>query len=819
VITGNLMDDIIGLLRKTVPFRRVAEILRSGRSCEAGGLWGSSAAFIATALREDLGRPVLFITATGEGSEDALVDVSTFSTRMAAPSAKPDPASSNVLVFPAWETLPTETSLPDEVIFFQRLNLILALSRTQAVSQIIAAPVQAVMQGIPTPDEMSDTVMSLSAGQAVSPQVLAQKLVDAEMERVQRVEAPGQFCLRGGVMDIFPFSMPRPVRVEFLGDSIESLRFFDTSTLASDSPVPSAGFSLARKSDFFGRSIAGDSNDLLDHLPKGCVIVLHEPEAVFSHARRYMELEKLPGADARIARLAARLKGFPVLHATALPVPAAPTSIDFGVLSTQRFSGQLSGVLGGLTQVLADGSRVIVSCNSESEMHRFRELLEGTPLATDSRLETRIGTLSRGFQMPEISAAVIPHHELFNRHTQRRAQRVLPSLKPIDSFVELELGDHVVHSIHGIGRYRGIKRLQREGKVQEFLQVEFDERTMVFVPASQIELLQKYVGPAERSPKLSKVGTQAWEGRKLRVAQAVQKMAVELLDVQAMRRASPGIAYPKDTEWQAEFEAAFPFEDTEDQILVGGQIKRDMERPTPMDRLICGDVGYGKTELAMRAAFKAALSGKQVAVLVPTTVLAQQHYTTFRERMADYPVNIEVISRFKTRGEQRKTLEACAAGSVDILVGTHRLVQDDVVFKDLGLVIIDEEQRFGVEHKEHLKQLRATVDVLTLTATPIPRTLHMSLLGLREISTLATPPLDRRAIITEVCRYSPEKIRGAILRELNREGQVFFVHNRVENIENVAERLAEIVPEARFAVVHGQMTAWCSSSSARWTSS
>ncbi len=386
---------------------------------------------------------------------------------------------------------------------------------------------------------------------------------------------------------------------------------------------------------------------------------------------------------------------------------------------------------------------------------------------------------------------------------RRRLRRVAPA-RPIDSFFDLEVGDYVVHTVHGIGRFRGLETIERDGKRDEFLRIEFAERAFVHVPVSQIHVVQKYIGRGRR-PKLSKLGSKAWKRTKQRVAEAVSDLAAELLAIQAARATQEGTAYPQDTHWQREFEESFPYEETPDQLAALAEIKRDLCRPQPMDRLVCGDVGFGKTELAIRAAFKVVEYGRQVAVLVPTTVLCEQHEQTFRDRLADYPFVVESLSRFKSPRQQKDIIERTRRGQVDILIGTHRLLSRDVQFADLGLVIIDEEQRFGVEAKERLKKLRTTVDVLTLSATPIPRTLHMALLGIRDISSLATPPADRRAIVTQVRAWDDGLVRRAILRELDRGGQVFVVHNLVRDIEQLANRVRTIVPEARVVVGHGQM--------------
>jgi transcription-repair coupling factor (superfamily II helicase) len=377
--------------------------------------------------------------------------------------------------------------------------------------------------------------------------------------------------------------------------------------------------------------------------------------------------------------------------------------------------------------------------------------------------------------------------------------------RAVDSFLDLKSGDYVVHVAHGIARFTGMQTISKDGHSEEYLTLRFAENATLHVPAARINLIQKYIGGFAGHPTLSRLGSGAWEKQKAKVAEAVMDMAAELLEIQAARAAEPGQAYPPDTDWQREFEAEFPYEPTVDQVTAAEDIKQDMQKPRPMDRLLCGDVGYGKTEMAMRAAFKTVEFGKQVAVLVPTTVLAEQHYRSFRERMVNYPFNIDSISRFKSAGQQKETVKRLAKGEIDILIGTHRLISKDVKFPDLGLVVIDEEQRFGVTHKERLKQMRKTVDVLTMSATPIPRTLHMSMLGLRDISSLTTAPQDRRSIVTEVMAYDKQRIGQAIARELNREGQVYFVHNRVSNILEVADEIQKLAPDARIIVGHGQM--------------
>jgi len=447
---------------------------------------------------------------------------------------------------------------------------------------------------------------------------------------------------------------------------------------------------------------------------------------------------------------------------------------------------------------------VFVVCQTEAEGRRLADIFGSTQLAREGKLHFPIGSLQNGFRLVPDRIVLLSSGELFRRADLRRPARRRLS-RVLDSFVELREGDLVVHVAHGIARYRGLKLLEKNGQVEEHLVLEFQGQTKLYVPSSKIGLVQKYVGGAKSRPTLAKLGGRMWGRQKDKVQAAVTDMAADMLELQAARSSRPGIAFPADTEWQREFDASFPYQETGDQLVTIEAIKDDMCRARPMDRLLCGDVGYGKTEVAMRAAFKAVGAGYQVAVLVPTTVLAEQHHRTFSARMAEFPFEIAALSRFATRKQQAEIIARLAGGKIDIVIGTHRLAQPDVHFYNLGLVIIDEEQRFGVEVKERLKALRQIVDVLTMTATPIPRTLHLGLLGVRDISNLETPPADRLAVETRVTRFHPELIRHAVIRELNRGGQMFFVHNRVQDIEVLATRLRQIVPEANLAIAHGQM--------------
>ncbi len=494
---------------------------------------------------------------------------------------------------------------------------------------------------------------------------------------------------------------------------------------------------------------------------------------------------------------------FPSVAASAVAAGSLETTCRLKIESVERFSGDINRVRDELDEAGA-GQEVFVVCQTEAEVRRLGEIFGPTQAAQQGRLRFPIGALHSGFRLVPERIVLLSSGELFRRADLRRPTRRRLS-RVIDSFLELREGDLVVHVGHGIARYRGLKLLEKNGQVEEHLELEFYGRTKLYVPSTKIGLVQKYIGGTKSRPTLAKLGGRLWGRQKERVEKAVTDLAADMLELQAARASRPGIAFPADTEWQREFDASFPYHETADQLTTIDSIKHDMCLPRPMDRLLCGDVGYGKTELAMRATFKAIDAGYQVAVLVPTTLLCEQHFRTFTERMAEFPFEIAALSRFATRRQQADIIRRLEEGSLDIVIGTHRLAQPDVRFHNLGLVIIDEEQRFGVEVKERLKALRQIVDVLTMTATPIPRTLHMGLLGLRDISNLETPPEDRLAVETRVARFEPELIRHAVLRELNRGGQIFFVHNRIEDIEILARRLRQIVPEANLAVAHGQM--------------
>ncbi len=679
--------------------------------------------------------------------------------------------------------------------------------------EVIVAPVMALLQPVPSKDTLAAGRLTLRKGQTLALDSLLAWLVEAKFDHVDQVDQQGEFAHRGGIVDIFPPGVSQAVRLEFFGDEIDSIRRFDLDSQRSVDELP--------EYDLAGAPQAAEDGgtSFLDYLPDDAIVCMVEPNEVMDLAHQLFQRAReayLPRTDADGQPVGGLLRllnpddvligvgrlALLELH-TFVPDVHSDTW-NLGVRSLERMSLNSAEAIDQLTE-LAAAADVWVYCENPAEQSRFAEVLATAHPQLAERAHLTLGHLHEGFYWPSAQLVAVGHHEIYHRYAKVRRIRRVRAGRPIDSLLDLHADDYVVHVVHGIAKFEGLRSIDRDGRSEEFLSLRFADNAILHVPAANINLVQKYIGSGRLRPNLSKLGGTSWSKQKARVAEAVKDLAAEMLRVQAMRQASPGLSYPLATDWQRQFTDEFLYTETEDQLASMGQIAQDMVAARPMDRLLCGDVGYGKTELAMRAAFKVVEAGRQAAVLVPTTVLAAQHFRTFTERFADFPFTIEMISRLRKPQEQKDILARLAGGQVDVLIGTHRLLSHDVRFKDLGLVVIDEEQRFGVEHKERLKTLRAEVDVLTMTATPIPRTLHMALLGLRDISSLATPPMDRRSIHTEVCHYDDRLIRSVILRELNRKGQVFFVHNRVMDIEIIAAHLRALVPEARLDIAHGQM--------------
>jgi len=783
------LKDLTRLIQRSAGFPELLAALKNGRSGTLDGAWGSAGPLAVSALGLHAPRLLLTVLAHVGDVDDFRDDIAAFA------GVAPE-------VFPAWETLPREARPGDEV-FVRRLQVIKSLA-ADSPPRFIVAPFQAFLQPVPTPELLARSSRTIRVGESLDVEEFVTWLLTHALSRVEVVEVAGEFSLRGGILDIYSPDAREPVRIEFFGDDVESIRPFDPETQRSSGRHDSVNLSISPTFD--GDDLTGFGH-FVDYLPEGTWVALVEPGDLKEEGRHYLgrttDVRGLYSVDSTLTRLFQK----PSITLATLAADSLETTCHLRVESVERFSGELSKVKTELDNA-SGGDQVLIACHNEAEIERLREVFAETSLAQTDRLHLTKGRVRSGFHMVDAETLVIGDHELFARTDVRRpSTRRRYESRAIDSFLDLNEGDLVVHINHGIARYRGLTMVDRTTEhSEETLLLEFAEGAKLFVPIAKIDLVQKYVGGGKADPPLSKIGSSAWEKRKKRVADAVIDLAAELIDIQAARESQPGIAYPaEDSHWMAEFEAAFPYQETPDQLSAIDAIKEDMAKTRPMDRLICGDVGYGKTEVAIRAAFKAIDAGKQVAVLVPTTILAEQHHRSFTARMAEFPFVIEVVNRFRPKSEIREVLKRAKTGGVDILIGTHRLVQKDVAFKDLGLVVIDEEQRFGVEDKEWLKSLRSTVDILTLSATPIPRTLHMSLLGIRDISNLETPPPDRKAIETRILRFDADTVKRAVHRELNRDGQVYFVHNRVHDIQSIVERIQAIVPEARITFAHGQM--------------
>ena len=848
-VIGSLAE-LTSSIQAAQGFAEVVKSLRSGNSAAIDGAWGSSCALTVAALSGSSPQDTLLVVLPGIRDIEEFFDQL---TEFIAPDAE-------IRTFPAWETLPDEHDVTDSV-FAARLAAVRFLNENQAqkpsspdpkttstdpwsfsvdtvtpdqstasdnvrkasAPRLIVTCLAALLQPVPSRKDIEQATRRISVGDELQLNPLIDWLIQRSFDRVTAVELPGEFSIHGGILDIFPPTETDPIRIELFGDEVESIRTFDVETKRRLSDLDSVAITATEPVKPPKKSEPGDSlrphtaiasatESLLDSLPKNTIVVLSDMAQAVSEGKMYLQRLANPIGMFGVDSTMARLVEFPSVTIDALGADSYETSCHLKIESVERFSSTGKDALTDLAESLSTNSRVLLSCHNDGEKQRLSELIAETDASEGLKLADRltlcVGRINKGFRFVEYDLLVISDNELFSRSQARKvkSRRRSADTRAIDNFLDLKDGDLVVHVSQGIAKYRGMALMDRDGEKEEHLLLEFRDSLIVYVPASLIHLVQKYIGPAKSMPELSKFGGISWEKKKSKVAEAVTDMAADMLRLQAERDSKPGLQCQPDSELQQEFETSFPYTETVDQVTAIADFKEDMQRSRPMDRLICGDVGFGKTEVAMRAAFKAVDNGRQVAVLVPTTVLAEQHFRTFSERMAEYPVTVDMLSRFRSAGEQKVTIEKLAKGEVDIVIGTHRLVSKDVKFKDLGLLIIDEEQKFGVKVKDRLKHLRLEVDILTLTATPIPRTLHMSLLGIRDISSLTTPPRDRMPIETRVGRFDESLIRSSIIRELNRGGQVYFVHNRVHDIQKIADRIRQIVPEATVTIAHGQMT-------------
>ena len=775
----------LALLDSSPAFRRLIELVHRERRVSGGSLWGSSQGLLLAGLMRHAQGPWVVLLSTETEADLFHDDLLTLGVEAAR--------------FPAREASSSDPGGADPESVRARLQVAqLIAGPPDRRPRVIVASLLALLQPLPSPGDLEKEFLNLQTGQHLEVEALLERLVTSGYTRQPLAERPGEVSLRGDILDVFPFAAEFPIRIELFDDEIDSLRTFETDTQRSVETLKRISVCLA--------SDAGDVQDGDGVAPLG----------LLSHTTVVVEIEPL-----RIAEQAEGLRIQSSAHAHALislreglakraglTLQSLPASDwNFETRTIQSLAVGPKDAPQHLKMAADGGARVICFCESEAEKTRF----EATLQAVNAPVELLVGSLARGFRTlePDGGLLILNHRELLGVPGARRHRKVERKLavRALESFFELDIGDLVVHAVHGVARFVGLKNMTRAGGEEEHLHLAFKDEVSLYVPVARIDLVQRYVGTGSGSPELDRIGGQAFRRRKEKVEKALVDLAAELLEVQAKRATNQRDPWQPDPELVSDMLAAFPYTDTKDQTGADVEIAKDLSSEHPMDRLLCGDVGFGKTEIAMRAAFRVVSGGGQVAVLVPTTVLAQQHFQTFSERFADFPIVTGVVSRYVQGKRAKETISRCALGGVDILVGTHRLLSKDISFKRLGLLIIDEEQRFGVTHKEHFKQLRSEVDILTLTATPIPRTLHMSLSGVRDISALAEPPPGRQEIDTVIGWTTDNAtIRQALLREKNRGGQIFFLHNRVQSIEQRARELMAIVPECTYAIGHGQMT-------------
>ncbi|PKM81941.1 MAG: transcription-repair coupling factor, partial [Firmicutes bacterium HGW-Firmicutes-13] len=840
------------------------------------GIDKSQKHLLMSAVKAFTGRPVLILTTDLSRAEKIYEDLINFS-----PADK-------LLLFPARENIFYETLTVSKEITEQRMMVLEKVVKEKDFTVI--APAAALFPLIPPKENWENASLKIRVNENVKLDILVNHLAEAGYKRNSLVDGRGQFSVRGGILDVFPVVRDNPVRVEFFGDEIESIREFDPANQRSKTRLEEADLSpaheiildrgafqrgkvevekdLEERVSFLKRAREKKTADklfqkvqshlekineriyfngieqylpyfytrpqtFLDYLPEDTLIFIDEPVHFLENSEKlWKEIEEtnnsLLGEGSLIPRQAEVYRpvkefvfnssyqyiSFSLLMRK-VPLFSPQDIIIFNNKTMPTFYGKWEVLKEEIRHWFKEGYKVCImtssperageiaaSCETENIAAVYTELLDELPPKTVGVI---LCNLENGFILPKLKIALLTEQEIIYKSKKKKFWKTSREGIRISDYHDLEVGDYVVHEHHGIGQYLGVRTLEINTLNKDYLYLKYGGEDKLFIPTDQIGLIKKYIGVEGKRPRLHGLGSSEWARVKSRVKDSVQKLARELLSLYAVRKSVEGYAYSSDQIWQREFEARFPYEETPDQFRAIQEVKKDMEKNKPMDRLLCGDVGYGKTEVALRAAFKAVLDGKQAAFLVPTTILAMQHYQNFKERFAGFPVNIEVLSRFKKPSEQKEIVKQVKTGWVDIIIGTHRLLSSDVRFKDLGLLIIDEEQRFGVRHKEKLKVIRKNVDVMAMTATPIPRTLHMSLVGVRDLSVIETPPENRYPIQTYVVEYSDQVIKEAILRELNRGGQVYFVYNRVETIEKWGEHLKKMVPEARIAIGHGQM--------------
>jgi len=838
------LPGIFSLWNQSAEFKEIIKIIKGKLISKIllSGLKDSARSFFIAALasKEEIKNSYLIITDSQENALKIYQDLSNFLN-------KSQNKEENIFLFPSFDVLPYEDISSDPQIIQQRINILKHLSANDhnKKRKILIADIKALLPKLASPQKFKKTSWKLKVGDALKKEDFLKILLEQNYRSVEIVDKKGEFSSRGGIIDFFPVTSENPLRLELFGDQIESIRYFNLSTQRSILKLTDYTLLPSRELIADGSSNYNYST-IFDYLPDDLIVLQNEPELIKEKEEEFQEeveniYQKIE-QDKRelifspsshfISNLGIcdKLKSKNMINFSYLPQEnkedisanqeEKKEDIRKFTLEAQEISSYF-GNLGLFTRDLekwqTEKQHIIILVRNEGRAQRLGEILEerGIKRFTIGRIEEythlkstifiSYGYLNYGFKLQNLKTVFISDQEIFGKERNKRYKLTRRKSEPFFTAMDISSGDYVVHIDHGIGLYRGIINLNVKGVKQDYLLIEYAQGDKLYVPVDQFNLVHKYIGIKDKTPKICRLGGISWGKAKGKAKRSIQQLARELYNLYVARKEIRGFAFSKDNNWQQELEMSFPYEETYDQLQALSEVKADMEIVKPMERLICGDVGYGKTEIAIRAAFKAVLDGKQVAILAPTTILVQQHYDTFRERMNSFPINIDMLSRFRSKQQQKKVIEGLEEGKVDIIIGTHRLIQNDIRFKDLGLLIVDEEQRFGVLHKERIKKLKESIDSLTLTATPIPRTLHMSLIGVRDLSVINTPPEDRFPIATYICKRDDKVIIEAIRRELDREGQTFFVHNRVRSIQKIAQDLSRLFPQARIGIAHGQM--------------
>ena len=732
--------------------------------------------------------------------------------------------------YPAKDLLFYQADIRSKELVSQRMQVIQAVLKGEPIT--VVASFDAFMDALLPKEMIKSRVIKICSDETLNLDELSVKLAQCGYDREIEVAGPGQFAVRGGILDVYPLTEELPVRIELWGDEVDSIRTFDPETQRSIEKLDEVEvFPATEFPEEEEKRVS-----FLDYFEKeNTILFLDEPvrlkekgegvEEEFLEAQKRRAQSGYEVADSEAVLFTTQeimrkmneysSVGFQALDMRCLGLNIR-ASYNLQTKNVDPYNRSFELLTQDLKKMKRNQSRVILLSGSRTRARRLAEDLRDYNLSSfysedmDREVEpgeimTAYGYIAKGYEYPLLNFVVISETDIFGKNKRKKKRRTTYEGRKIQSFSELKPGDYVVHENHGLGIYQGIEKIEVDKISKDYMKISYAKGGNLYIPATQLDLIQKYAGSDSKKPKLNRLGTQEWTKTKAKVRGAVKEIAKDLVELYAARQNQDGFVYGEDTVWQKEFEEMFPYEETEDQLLAINAVKKDMESHKIMDRLICGDVGYGKTEIAIRAAFKAVQENKQVVYLVPTTILAQQHYNTFCQRMKDFPVRVDLMCRFRTPAQQRDTIQNLKRGLVDIVVGTHRVLSDDIEYKDLGLLIIDEEQRFGVQHKEKIKKLKKNVDVLTLTATPIPRTLHMSLIGIRDMSVLEEAPQDRLPIQTYVMEYNDEMVREAIERECARNGQVYYVYNRVEDIAEVTAHIQKLVPELNVSFAHGQM--------------